>query len=275
MTGGIDWFRWHHGSVTDPKFQLVARKSGASLPDVLAVWAYLLEKASAATPRGQIGEVDYEALDCLFNFPGTETRTANIVDAMRERRLLDGHCICAWDKRQPKREREGDTSTDRVRAFRAKENHETPRNAIDSQETPRGEEKREEIPPTLRVAPPSPKRKSPKTALPSDFGISQRVADWAKAKGYGQLDEHLDAFRRKVAANGYTAVSWDDKFMEAIREDWAKLRGRTQNGAAPPGAAPQVETWKPPPRMTDEEMAASEEARQRVMAGIKRIGRAA
>lgn len=46
MAGGIDWFRWHHGSVTDPKFQLVARKSGASLPDVLAVWACLLETAS-------------------------------------------------------------------------------------------------------------------------------------------------------------------------------------------------------------------------------------
>ena len=31
MAGGIDWFRWHHGSVTDPKFQLVARKSKQAL----------------------------------------------------------------------------------------------------------------------------------------------------------------------------------------------------------------------------------------------------
>ena len=45
---GMDWFRWHHGSVTDPKFQLVARRAGASLPDVLAVWAYVLEAASQA-----------------------------------------------------------------------------------------------------------------------------------------------------------------------------------------------------------------------------------
>lgn len=37
MAGGIEWFRWHHGSVTDPKFQLVARRSGARLSDVLAV----------------------------------------------------------------------------------------------------------------------------------------------------------------------------------------------------------------------------------------------
>ena len=34
----------------------------------------------------------------------------------------------------------------------------------------------------------------------------------------------MDAFRRKVAANGYQYASWDDAFMEAVREDWAKIR---------------------------------------------------
>ena len=72
------------------------------------------------------------------------------------------------------------------------------------------------------------------TAMPEDFAVTDQVKRWAAEKGYDRLGEHLDAFRRKVAANGYTAVSWDDKFMEAIREDWAKLRGRTSTGAAPP-----------------------------------------
>ncbi len=36
MAGGIDWFRWHHGSVTDPKFQLIA-KADRSLSDWEAV----------------------------------------------------------------------------------------------------------------------------------------------------------------------------------------------------------------------------------------------
>jgi hypothetical protein len=62
------------------------------------------------------------------------------------------------------------------------------------------------------------------TRMPEGFAVSDRVRQWAASRGFGMLDEHLDAFRRKVAANGYTAVSWDDKFMEAIREDWAKLR---------------------------------------------------
>lgn len=76
--------------------------------------------------------------------------------------------------------------------------------------------------------------KKRKTALPADFGISERVRKWATDKGYGQIEAHLEAFKAKCAANDYRKVSWDDFFMEAIREDWAKLRGRGPNGTAPP-----------------------------------------
>jgi HNH endonuclease len=46
MAGGIDWFRWHHGTVTDQKFPLVARRAGATVAEVIAVWACLLEHGS-------------------------------------------------------------------------------------------------------------------------------------------------------------------------------------------------------------------------------------
>lgn len=81
------------------------------------------------------------------------------------------------------------------------------------------------------------KRRPAQTQIPDDFGVSERVSKWAAEKGYGNLLEHLEAFKRKVAGNGYTAVSWDDKFMEAIREDWAKLRGGARGSAPPPDAA--------------------------------------
>lgn len=77
-------------------------------------------------------------------------------------------------------------------------------------------------------------RKKRKTPMPADFVVSERVRKWAAEKGYDRLDEHLEALKRKVAANGYEKISWDDFLMEAIREDWAKLRGRTQAGTAPP-----------------------------------------
>lgn len=72
-----------------------------------------------------------------------------------------------------------------------------------------------------------------KTKLPKDFAISDRVRKWAAEKGYQRLDEHFEAFRNKAIAKGYTYVYWDSGFMEAIREDWAKLRGRGPNGSAP------------------------------------------
>ncbi len=72
-----------------------------------------------------------------------------------------------------------------------------------------------------------------KTGMPADFGVSLRVEAWAREKGYGHLAEHLEAFKRKVAARSYAYADWDAAFMEAIREDWAKLRGRAHDGAAP------------------------------------------
>lgn len=77
------------------------------------------------------------------------------------------------------------------------------------------------------AAPTSARQKSrgTKTPLPADFGASDRVKAWAASKGFGLIDEHLDAFKRKASANGYAYVDWDSAFMEAIREDWAKLRG--------------------------------------------------
>ena len=142
MAGGIDWFRWHHGSVTDPKFQLVARKASARFGDVMTVWAFVLEAASADADRGHVGAIDAEAIDLML---GAEDGTTDrILSAMQERGLIDGERISSWDKRQPKRERPDDNSTERTRAFREKQRQETPENATERQETPRGEESREE-----------------------------------------------------------------------------------------------------------------------------------
>lgn len=68
--------------------------------------------------------------------------------------------------------------------------------------------------------------KRPKVPLPVDFGLSERVIDWAKARGYGRLQEHLDHFRLKAAAHDYRYADWDSAFMEAIKADWAKLNGK-------------------------------------------------
>lgn len=71
---------------------------------------------------------------------------------------------------------------------------------------------------------PTQRRKPEQTDIPEGFAISERVLAWAKREGYERLPEHLEAFRRKVEAKGYRYANWDSAFMEAVREDWAKLR---------------------------------------------------
>lgn len=117
MAGGIDWFRWHHGSVADPKFQLVAHKAGARLGDVIAVWAFILETASADTDRGMVGKIDHETLDFLLGADGGTS--ARIVEAMTTRGLIEGGRVAAWERRQPKRE--DDTAAERKRRQRERD----------------------------------------------------------------------------------------------------------------------------------------------------------
>lgn len=163
MAGGIDWFRWHHGSVNDPKFRTVAKRAGARVGDVIAMWAFVLEHASASAVRGNHGNLDFESIDDALGMP--EGTAEAIHTAMVAKDLLgeDGS-VTAWDRRQPKRERDPaptpadapqpKTSTERSREHRARkagitpseamQRPATPCNASDDPETPRGEESREE-----------------------------------------------------------------------------------------------------------------------------------
>jgi len=92
-----------------------------------------------------------------------------------------------------------------------------------NQEQEQEQEKEKEKAPRKRAKP------SFKTSLPNDFGISERVAMWAKAKGFTRLDEYLEVFRSKAVAKGYTYADWDEGFMGCIREDWPGFR--KANGA--------------------------------------------
>lgn len=201
----MDWFRWHHGSVNDPKFQLVAKKAGCSVAEVIAVWASLLEAASMAEMRGNIGNTDFEAMDCALGL--LDGRSAEIVLEMEGRGLLGNGVIASWDRRQVKRERE-DNSGERVKVFRERQNHVTPCNANDAQETPRLDKRREEVKTLSPVAGFEmfwflyPRKKSK--------GAAEKV--WAKIKPNEQLQALIcDGVRRAK-----TSADWkkdDGKFI--------------------------------------------------------------
>ncbi len=227
MAGGIDWFRWHHGSVTDPKFQLVARKSGASLPDVLAVWAYVLEQASANENRGNHGEIDCEALDCMFGFDDGQTEA--ILNVMQSRGLLADGRVSSWDKRQPKRERDTDNSAERTRAYRerqkqqgdAEQSRVTPCDATERQKNAREEKSREDISPSLRSGESASDDASPTVDKKSKAKtLTTYLADCKRAKAKPVPDDHH--IRRWSADAGVSA--------EMLQIAWVKFRERYTDG---------------------------------------------
>lgn len=104
---------------------------------------------------------------------------------------------------------------------------------------PREDKIREDIRPPANAAPPLAK-KARKTEVPPDFAISDRVRKWAVEKGHGQyLDSHLEAFIRKCQANGYTYANHDSAFIEAVRENWAKIGIPASKGNGSRSHAPE------------------------------------
>ena len=64
-----------------------------------------------------------------------------------------------------------------------------------------------------------------KTTIPLDFSITERVRQWASAKGHGPLLElHFEAFVSTCKAKDYRYADWDEAFMNAIRKNWAELK---------------------------------------------------
>lgn len=245
MAGGIDWFRWHHGSVTDPKFQLIARKSGASLPDVLAVWAYVLEQASAHETRGNHGEIDCEAVDCMFGFDDGQTKA--ILNAMHARAMLADGRVTSWDKRQPKRERDTDSSAERTRAYRerqkkqgdAEKNNVTPCDAIEHQKNARGEESREEISPSLRSGDRAPrKRDTPQPIAKPDDVDQQTWDDWQalrKAKRAPVTQTVVGSAREEAEKAGLSLDAflrvWCRRGSQGLEAAWLKPEERASPAA--------------------------------------------
>lgn len=189
------WIRLHRKLLDDKDFQRLPTASRA-----LAPMLWLLASESVE------GSINADADDLAFRLRQPE---AEIVEALKP--LIDKGFFAVV---------EGDAS-----ALLAPCSHAATPETEQRQSRDRGIAEGEAPPPAASAPAPKPRRPA-KTLIPADFAISDRVRKWADEKGHTQLDEHLDAFKRKCIAKGYANASWDDAFMEAIREDWAKLRGR-------------------------------------------------
>lgn len=156
-----EWWKCWHGAPMDPKWLVVARQAHTTPSLVVAVWWALLDHASQAVPRGTVGRFDADVAAAFLGHEPEEIRA--VLDVLTARGLIaatpDGGLVVAkWAERQR------DTSTERVRAWRERQGgHETGQpdetrgNAAKRSATApkRQEKKREEkkTPPELSRAP--------------------------------------------------------------------------------------------------------------------------
>jgi hypothetical protein len=107
-----DWVRLWHDMPTDPKWRVIARKSGQPLASVIALFTLMMTEASAADDRGSIAGMKIE--DAAAALDMEEGAVMAILAEMDARVIKDGR-LSGWERRQPKRE---DGASERAAAWR-------------------------------------------------------------------------------------------------------------------------------------------------------------
>jgi hypothetical protein len=278
----FDWFRWHHGTCSDPKWRVVAARAShtmsrpVTVSNVLAVWACMTECASQATPRGTLAGWCDE--DVAAGLDLEEAEVQAIYQAMQGK-TLDGNRLMAWEKRQPAREREDPTATDRKRRQRERAGGVTGESHTASRQvTPREEEIREEPEVgsdegglsrarTHEGAPPH----APDSTPPTTAGLAAKAL---RAVGVTHVNPSHAKLIRLLEA-GVTAEELADAGREAVAKRKGNLnyvcamvesrRAEAADAGAVPGVAPAKAAapashrkYQPPPRETPAEAFAAE-----------------
>ena len=75
----------------------------------------------------------------------------------------------------------------------------------------------------------SPSAQARQTSIPENFEVSERVLARSREKGYpaGDVRRQFEALVSYAKRKGAKYIDWDEALMTAIRDDWAKVRGKS------------------------------------------------
>jgi hypothetical protein len=253
------WVRLWDDMPTDPKWRVIARKSGQSIGNVMAVFNFMLICAASATERGELIGWDDEDVGAALDIDSDQI--AAIREAMQGK-VLDGARLKGWEKRQPIRE---DGAAERSRAWREKEaekkrleslakEQERTQTQPNAQERP--EENREDTDkkesPSLRSddsvapAPPTARKRKASTViaqeLPIDWQADDSDREYAIANFFppSLFEKSLEDMRLWAKANRIRKHDWHATLKGFMRRDAEKLAGGSSNARA--GPAPSSQT---------------------------------
>lgn len=107
------WVRLWDDMPTDPKWRVIAKRSGRTIAEAMAVFNFMLVAASKAN-----GNLDAWSDEDVAAALDMEPEHVEAIRNAMQGKVLTGDRLSAWEVRQPKRE---DDSSQRVRAHRERE----------------------------------------------------------------------------------------------------------------------------------------------------------
>lgn len=145
-----DWVRLWHDMPTDPKWRVIAKRSGAAISEVISTYAFVMINASAnATERGRTHNLFADDIAAALDLE--EDRVTAILASMQGK-VMDGDRLTGWEKRQPKRE---DNSASRAKKWREDQKAERARTQPNATERPETETETDNSEANASVAAPS------------------------------------------------------------------------------------------------------------------------
>jgi hypothetical protein len=114
----MSWIRLWKDMPNDPKWRVIARRSGRSIAEVLSVFVHMMTNAEDGVLQNWNDEDVAAALDI-------DPEDVLAIREAMQCKVIDGDELTGWGKRQPKRE---DYSYQRVTAFRARQRDDMKRN---------------------------------------------------------------------------------------------------------------------------------------------------
>lgn len=124
-----EWVRYYHDTPTDPKWRVIAKKAGARLTDVLAVWSVVLVNASAnANERGRTLNIVTDDIGAALDLEAPLVDA--ILDAMKGKVMDAKGYLTGWEKRNPIKD---DGAAERAKRWRERKRTQTNgANALDT-----------------------------------------------------------------------------------------------------------------------------------------------
>lgn len=228
----MQWFKLHHGFMTDPKYGLVARTANTSKPNVIAIVIEMLEHASKQFVRGDISTLDLDVVG--FNLSLDTDIIRDVTRDLSLRHFCDEARILNWEIYQSPIDQ---TSAERSKRYREKQRIKLPSQTVTRDVTPNhvdktrldknsismvGADKKAPSPPPINEEINKPK-KVKGTRLDREWDLPEAWGEWAEKQGLNrakiidECDKFKDYWIAKSGTNA-TKVDWEATWRNWIRK---------------------------------------------------------